>query len=108
MILLCPLLQGADSVNVRETYHLARYRKKVQVTLIIFYKAVAIVYRGMGSIGAMTQGSSDRYFQEEAQKLVPEGIEGRVPYRGSLSDNYIPISWGGLKAGMKLLRLSYT
>ena len=45
------------------------------------------VYRGMGSLGAMEQahGSSDRYFQEEGKKLVPEGVEGRVPYKGTLS-----------------------
>ena len=44
------------------------------------------VYRGMGSIGAMKSGSGDRYFQQNANKLVPEGIEGRVPYKGPLSD----------------------
>jgi IMP dehydrogenase len=61
------------------------------------YKA----YRGMGSIGAMKQGSKDRYFQgDEADvKLVPEGIEGRVPYRGPLSDNIHQLI-GGLRAGM--------
>ena len=44
-------------------------------------------YRGMGSLGAMQQGSSDRYFQdaEDAEKLVPEGVEGRVPYKGSVT-----------------------
>ncbi|MBO8158323.1 IMP dehydrogenase [Thermosyntropha sp.] len=57
------------------------------------------VYRGMGSLGAMTQGSSDRYFQEDAKKLVPEGIEGRVPYRGSVSDTIFQLV-GGLRAGM--------
>jgi len=59
------------------------------------------VYRGMGSIEAMKQGSSDRYFQEtgEASKLVPEGIEGRVPYRGSLSETIFQMI-GGLKAAM--------
>ncbi len=56
-------------------------------------------YRGMGSIGAMRQGSSDRYFQEQEGKLVPEGIEGRVPYRGSLSDQVFQLL-GGLRAGM--------
>ncbi len=61
------------------------------------YKA----YRGMGSMGAMKQGSKDRYFQggEEDVKLVPEGIEGRVPYRGLLSDNIHQLI-GGLRAGM--------
>ncbi|MEC9441117.1 MAG: IMP dehydrogenase [Myxococcota bacterium] len=58
------------------------------------------LYRGMGSIGAMRKGSSDRYFQESSNdKLVPEGIEGRVPYRGSLSDNVFQLL-GGLRAGM--------
>jgi IMP dehydrogenase len=60
------------------------------------------VYRGMGSIGAMKKGSKDRYFQdeiEEAGKLVPEGIEGRVPYRGSMSAIVHQLI-GGLKAGM--------
>jgi IMP dehydrogenase len=58
-------------------------------------------YRGMGSIGAMKQGSSDRYFQDqyEESKLVPEGIEGRVPYKGPLS-GLIAQLVGGLRAGM--------
>lgn len=63
------------------------------------------VYRGMGSIGAMKKGSKDRYFQEEVRtetKLVPEGIEGRVPYRGPLS-NMIYQLVGGLKSGMGYL-----
>ncbi len=57
------------------------------------------VYRGMGSIGAMRAGSSDRYFQEEAEKLVPEGVEGRIPYRGPLADTIYQLV-GGLRAGM--------
>ncbi len=57
------------------------------------------VYRGMGSIGAMKAGSGDRYFQESAKKLVPEGIEGRVAYRGSLSEILYQLV-GGLRAGM--------
>ena len=60
------------------------------------------VYRGMGSIEAMKEGSSDRYFQcdvENQSKLVPEGIEGRVPYRGSLSSNIYQLV-GGLRSGM--------
>ena len=57
------------------------------------------VYRGMGSLGAMSEGSSDRYFQEGAQKLVPEGIEGRTPYRGSVSETIFQLV-GGLRAGM--------
>jgi IMP dehydrogenase len=57
------------------------------------------VYRGMGSMGAMKQGSGDRYFQADAPKLVPEGIEGRVPHRGPLSDTVFQLL-GGLRAGM--------
>ncbi|MFS8650940.1 MAG: IMP dehydrogenase [Caldibacillus sp.] len=57
------------------------------------------VYRGMGSLGAMQQGSSDRYFQEDAKKLVPEGIEGRVPYKGPLADTIFQLV-GGIRAGM--------
>lgn len=57
------------------------------------------VYRGMGSLGAMAQGSKDRYFQENMDKLVPEGIEGRVPYKGSLADTSFQLI-GGLRAGM--------
>lgn len=57
------------------------------------------VYRGMGSIGAMKSGSGDRYFQQNANKLVPEGIEGRVPYKGPLSDTIFQLL-GGLRAGM--------
>ena len=57
------------------------------------------VYRGMGSLGAMEEGSKDRYFQEKADKLVPEGVEGRVPYKGPLSDTVFQLV-GGLKAGM--------
>ncbi len=56
-------------------------------------------YRGMGSLGAMAQGSSDRYSQEASGKLVPEGIEARVPYKGSLSDLVYQLV-GGLRAGM--------
>ncbi len=56
-------------------------------------------YRGMGSIAAMNQGSKDRYFQSNNKKLVPEGIEGRVPYKGKLSDTIYQMI-GGLKAGM--------
>ncbi|MEW5911936.1 MAG: IMP dehydrogenase [Thermodesulfobacteriota bacterium] len=57
------------------------------------------VYRGMGSIDAMREGSADRYSQREADKLVPEGIVGRVPYRGPLSDSIYQLV-GGLQAGM--------
>ncbi len=57
------------------------------------------VYRGMGSLGAMNKGSKDRYFQESNKKLVPEGVEGRVPYKGSTSDTIYQMM-GGLRAGM--------
>lgn len=57
------------------------------------------VYRGMGSLGAMRRGSSDRYFQEGVEVLVPEGVEGRVPYRGPLAETVQQLV-GGLRAGM--------
>lgn len=57
------------------------------------------VYRGMGSLGAMKEGSKDRYFQENESKLVPEGIEGRVAYKGPLSDTIFQLI-GGLRSGM--------
>ncbi|WP_100401278.1 IMP dehydrogenase [Bacillus sp. FJAT-42315] len=57
------------------------------------------VYRGMGSVGAMEKGSKDRYFQEDAKKFVPEGIEGRIPYKGPISDTLYQLV-GGLRAGM--------
>ena len=57
------------------------------------------VYRGMGSLGAMNAGSKDRYFQAGAKKLVPEGVEGRVPFRGALSDVVFQLM-GGLRSGM--------
>ena len=57
------------------------------------------VYRGMGSLGAMGKGSADRYFQNNKMKLVPEGVEGRVPYKGPLSETIYQML-GGLRAGM--------
>ena len=57
------------------------------------------VYRGMGSLGAMNAGSSDRYFQENTRKFVPEGVEGRVPYRGSVADIIYQMK-GGIRSGM--------
>ncbi len=56
-------------------------------------------YRGMGSLPAMAKGSKDRYFQADAKKFVPEGVEGRVPYRGALADIIFQLM-GGLRAGM--------
>ena len=60
------------------------------------------VYRGMGSIGAMNCGSKDRYFQEGNKKLVPEGVEGRVPFKGPVSDTIYQLL-GGLRSGMGYL-----
>ena len=57
------------------------------------------VYRGMGSIAAMENGSKDRYFQENAKKLVPEGVEGRVAYKGNAEDTVFQLM-GGLRSGM--------
>ena len=57
------------------------------------------VYRGMGSLGAMNHGSADRYFQKGSKKFVPEGVEGRVPYKGAVSDTIFQMM-GGLRSGM--------
>ena len=57
------------------------------------------VYRGMGSLGAMEAGSKDRYFQEGAKKLVPEGVEGRVPYKGLVAETVFQLC-GGIRSGM--------
>ncbi|MCB9552962.1 MAG: IMP dehydrogenase [Myxococcales bacterium] len=70
-------------------------------TVVLYQGRSYKAYRGMGSVGAMAAGSSDRYFQEgkDNRKLVPEGIEGRVPYRGPLADTLYQLV-GGLRAGM--------
>ena len=57
------------------------------------------VYRGMGSLGAMSKGSADRYFQTGTKKFVPEGVEGRVPYKGAVGDTVYQMM-GGLRSGM--------
>ncbi len=57
------------------------------------------VYRGMGSLAAMKKGSADRYFQDKTKKLVPEGVEGRVPYKGSVADTIFQLI-GGIRSGM--------
>ncbi len=57
------------------------------------------VYRGMGSLSSMEKGSKDRYFQDGFQKLVPEGVEGRVAYKGSLHESVYQLC-GGLRSGM--------
>ena len=66
---------------------------------ILFQGRTFKTYRGMGSMGAMSQGSSERYAQEAGGKLVPEGIEGRVPYRGTVAMMVHQLV-GGLKSGM--------
>ncbi|MDR2266552.1 MAG: IMP dehydrogenase [Christensenellaceae bacterium] len=68
-------------------------------SLEIFQGRSFKVYRGMGSLGAMELGSKDRYFQDDTRKLVPEGVEGRVPFRGALSDVIYQLV-GGLRSGM--------
>jgi IMP dehydrogenase len=84
IVMLGSLLAGTkESPGEREIYKGRSYK----------------VYRGMGSLGAMKEGSKDRYFQEEEQKLVPEGIEGRVPYKGPASETIYQLV-GGLRAGM--------
>ncbi|MGL4992466.1 MAG: IMP dehydrogenase [Sarcina sp.] len=60
------------------------------------------VYRGMGSLGAMAKGSSDRYFQNGTKKFVPEGVEGRIAYKGSVSDTIFQLL-GGIRSGMGYL-----
>jgi IMP dehydrogenase len=70
--------------------------------IVLFKGRSYKVYRGMGSIGAMARGSADRYFQQDItdkMKLVPEGVEGRVPYKGAVSD-VIHQLIGGLKSAM--------
>ena len=68
-------------------------------TFEIFQGRKYKVYRGMGSIAAMENGSKDRYFQENARKLVPEGVEGRVAYKGSIEDTVFQLL-GGVRSGM--------
>jgi len=90
---------GADSVMIGGLF--AGTEESPGET-ILYQGRTYKLYRGMGSIGAMKQGSRDRYFQNEVenvQKFVPEGIEGKVPYRGSLSTNIYQLM-GGLKSGM--------
>ena len=82
--MMCSIFAGCDESP--GTFELFQGRK---------YK----VYRGMGSIAAMENGSKDRYFQENAKKLVPEGVEGRVAYKGTVEDTVFQLM-GGLRAGM--------
>ncbi|MBM6616664.1 IMP dehydrogenase [Bacillus suaedaesalsae] len=84
VVMLGSLLAGvSESPGEREIYQGRQFK----------------VYRGMGSVGAMEKGSKDRYFQENNQKAVPEGIEGRVPYKGPLADTIYQLL-GGIKSGM--------
>ncbi len=90
---------GADSVMIGSLF--AGHEESPGEKIIYEGRAYKI-YRGMGSLGAMMQGSADRYFQssdEDISKLVPEGIEGRVPHKGSVSDSIYQIV-GGLKAAL--------
>ena len=93
------LAGGADSVMIGSLF--AGTEESPGET-ILFQGRTYKVYRGMGSVEAMQEGSRDRYFQEEAEleeKLVPEGIVGRVPHRGLLADTIYQLV-GGLKSGM--------
>jgi IMP dehydrogenase len=90
---------GASSVMIGSLF---AGLKESPGQLVIYKGRQFKEYRGMGSLGAMVKGSADRYGQKsttEAQKLVPEGVEGRVPYRGTLSD-FVYQLVGGLRAGM--------
>ncbi len=87
---------GADSVMIGSL--LAGTEESPGET-ILYQGRTFKSYRGMGSLGAMAQGSSDRYAQDASGKLVPEGIEGRVPYKGPLSELVYQLV-GGLRAGM--------
>ncbi len=96
------LAAGADSVMVGSLF--AGTEESPGETILYQGRSYK-VYRGMGSLGAMREGSRDRYFQDEVfepKKLVPEGIEGRVPYRGLIAD-VIHQLIGGLRAGMGYL-----
>jgi IMP dehydrogenase len=93
------LAAGADSVMIGSLF--AGTDESPGET-VLFQGRTYKVYRGMGSIGAMQSGSKDRYFQEEfntESKFVPEGIEGRVPYKGPLSSSIYQFV-GGLRSGM--------
>lgn len=87
---------GADSVMIGSLF--AGTEESPGET-ILYQGRTFKSYRGMGSMGAMTQGGSERYFQDASGKLVPEGIEGRVPYKGMLADLVYQLV-GGLRAGM--------
>jgi len=90
------LAAGADSVMIGSLF---AGTEESPGEMEIYQGRSFKVYRGMGSLGAMKEGSADRYFQEGGQKLVPEGIEGRVPYKGAMSDTVYQLV-GGLRSGM--------
>jgi len=95
------LAAGADVVMIGSLF---AGTKEAPGDVVLYEGRSYKLYRGMGSIEAMRQGSGDRYFQSdtsEVKKLVPEGIEGRVPYKGELADSIYQLI-GGLKAGMGL------
>jgi IMP dehydrogenase len=93
------LAAGADSVMIGSLF---AGTDESPGELIFYQNRSYKAYRGMGSLGAMKKGSADRYFQDaqaDTSKLVPEGVEGRVPYKGSIR-NLIPQMTGGLRSGM--------
>ena len=93
------IASGADSVMIG---NMLAGHKESPGEKIIYERRAYKLYRGMGSLGAMSQGSADRYFQDvedEINKFVPEGIEGRVPYKGSVSDTIYQLI-GGLRSAM--------
>lgn len=93
------LVAGADSVMIGGLF---AGTEEAPGELILYQGRSYKTYRGMGSLGAMSKGSSDRYFQEQEgnlEKMVPEGIEGRVPYKGKLAA-VVHQLMGGLRAGM--------
>jgi IMP dehydrogenase len=93
------LASGADSVMVG---NLLAGTDESPGELVLYQNRSYKTYRGMGSLGAMGEGSADRYGQETAdgeRKMVPEGIEGRVPYKGSI-ESLIPVLMGGVRSGM--------
>jgi IMP dehydrogenase len=96
------LAAGADAVMIGSLF--AGTEESPGET-ILYEGRTYKVYRGMGSVEAMKQGSRDRYFQEsteEVAKFVPEGVEGRVPYKGSLADSIYQLT-GGIRAGMGIV-----
>jgi IMP dehydrogenase len=90
------LAAGADSVMIGSLF--AGTEESPGET-VLYQGRTYKIYRGMGSIDAMKDGSSDRYFQEKSKKLVPEGIVGRVPFRGKASESLHQLV-GGLRSGM--------